>query len=66
LALLQERELNAAQEIAARGETFAAITALDVSGWRLARFVLSASAAEDPASQAAHYEIAYLAKPGRR
>jgi hypothetical protein len=66
LAVLKEQEMKAAQEIAARGETFAAITALDVSGWRVSRFVLSASAAQDRLPQAGRYEIAYLAKPGRR
>jgi hypothetical protein len=66
LTLLQEQELKAAHEIAARGETFAAITALDVTGWRLARFLLSASAVQDRLPHAARYEIAYLAKPGSR
>jgi hypothetical protein len=63
LATLKEQEVKAANEIAARGETFAAVTALDVSGWRISRFVLSASTAQDALPQAARYEIAYLAKP---
>jgi hypothetical protein len=66
LAVLKEQEVKAAQQIAASSETFAAITALDVSGWRLVRFILSASAAQGRPPQAACYEISYLAKPGRR
>jgi hypothetical protein len=66
LAALKEQEARAAREIAASSETFAAMTALDVGGWRLARFVLSTSAAQDPAPQAEHYQVAYLAKPGGR
>ena len=65
LALLREQESKAAQDIAAGDETFAAITALDVSGWQLSRFIFSASAVQDPLPRASRYEIAYLAKPGR-
>jgi hypothetical protein len=66
LAGLKEQEMQGVREIAARSQTFAAITALDVNGWRLSRFVLSASAAQSLPPQVTHYEIAYLAKPGSR
>jgi hypothetical protein len=65
LAALKEQEIKAAHEIAASGETFAAMAALDVSSWRVSRFVFSTSAAQDRLPQAERYEIAYLAKPGR-
>jgi hypothetical protein len=66
LAALKEQEAKAAHDSAENGESFAAVTALDVSGWRLSRFVLSASEVQDRLPQAVRYEIAYLAKPGRR
>jgi hypothetical protein len=65
LAALKEREVKAAQEIARSGEIFAAITALDVSGWRVSRFVLSSVAAENVLPLAGRYDIAHLAKPSQ-
>jgi hypothetical protein len=65
LAALREQESKAVREIAKDRETFAAVIALDASGWRLTRFVLSASERLSVLPQAARYEIAYLAKPGR-
>jgi hypothetical protein len=46
LAVLKQQEAKAVQQIAASGETFASITALDVSSWRVSHFTLSASAAQ--------------------
>jgi len=62
LAALKESELRNAQRRVQDEAAFAAITALDVTGWRLARFVLSAAQPSFTHEPAVSYEMGYLAQ----
>jgi len=63
LAQLQRNEIARNNALAHRADTLATITALDLSNWRLARFLLSAEATRTPITGSA-YEVLHLAKPG--
>jgi hypothetical protein len=62
-AALQEQEIEANREIAARTDTVAVWAALDLSAWRLIRFTLS-SAPADPTRGGEVYDVMHLARPG--
>ncbi|RCS23622.1 DUF4865 family protein [Phyllobacterium salinisoli] len=63
LAGLKPRETARNNILARHADTLAAITALDLSTWRLSRFLLSAEKARTPETGSA-YEVLHLAKPG--
>jgi hypothetical protein len=64
LASLKHREEKDARNRSSVEDVFAAIAAIDVSGWRTARFEMSAANRLQSDASAADYEIAYLAQPG--
>ena len=63
LAELKHREIARNNILARHANTLAAITAIDLSTWRLSRFLLSAEKARTPETGSA-YEVLHLAKPG--
>ncbi len=63
LAAVKRREGERNHAAVRKADAFAAVTAVDLSTWRLTRFVLSADAAHKPERGTA-YEILHLAKPG--
>lgn len=63
LAALKKAEVERNGGLARNADTFAAVTALDLSTWRLTRFRLSAEAASKPQAGSA-YDILHLSKPG--
>jgi hypothetical protein len=65
LAALKDEETSTALQSAREASTFTAIAALDVSGWRIARFILSAVDLPETDANATDFEIAYLANPAQ-
>jgi hypothetical protein len=63
LAALKRGEIARNNALARDANTLAAVTAIDLSGWRLSRFLISAAAARTPETGST-YEILHLAKPG--
>lgn len=63
LQKLREAETQAALQQARSGGTLAALAALDVTNWRLARFLLSEAKPAAASANATDYEIAYFASP---
>ncbi|KXF76482.1 hypothetical protein ATN84_15695 [Paramesorhizobium deserti] len=63
LSELKHRETARNNILARHAGTLAAVTALDLSTWRLSRFLLSAEKAQTPEIGSA-YEVLHLAKPG--
>ncbi len=63
LAASKDEEMHIATQAARADATFAAVAALDVTGWRIARFILSAAEMPETSANATDYEIAYLARP---
>jgi heme-degrading monooxygenase HmoA len=62
-AALKKAEAERNGGLARQADTFAAVTAIDLSTWRLTRFRLSAEAAGTPRAGSA-YDILHLSKPG--
>ncbi|BCH21743.1 DUF4865 domain-containing protein [Mesorhizobium sp. L-8-10] len=63
IAAVRHAEGERNMALARRAGTFAAITAIDFSSWRLSRFLLSAQAVDRPGNGLVH-EVLHLAKPG--
>jgi hypothetical protein len=63
-AALYATETGLNREIAARPDTVAVWSALDLDAWRLIRFTIS-SAAPDPAREGEVYDVLHLAQPER-
>ncbi|PRD44066.1 DUF4865 domain-containing protein [Phyllobacterium phragmitis] len=60
---LKRNEIARNNTLARHAGTLAAVTALDLSTWRLSRFLLSAETVRTPETGSA-YEVLHLSKPG--